>query len=31
MANAADDGFIWSMKGQAATVAPTAPTAPDAT
>ena len=30
-ASAAVDGFIWSMKGQAAAATPTAPTAPDAT
>src|SRR6478735_6206674 len=30
-ANAAVEGFIWSTKGQAAAVRPTAPTAPDAT
>ena len=30
-ASAAVDGFIWSMKGQAAAATPTAPIAPDAT
>ena len=30
-ASAAVEGFIWSMKGQAAAAAPTAATAPDAT
>src|SRR6478609_8016763 len=30
-ASAAEDGFIWSMKGQANAAAPTAPMAPDAT
>ena len=30
-ASAAADGFIWSMKGQAAAATPTAAIAPDAT
>jgi hypothetical protein len=30
-ARAADDGFIWSMKGQAAAATPTPAMAPDAT